>query len=84
MVDADAEPKETFSVLLPVPGGIAEHYDVPLSWKSWQAALAVLNVRVTVAPTSRADLPRWVAELQLPFGLTVNGSSSTYLSSTWG
>jgi hypothetical protein len=70
MIDADPEPTDTFTVFLPVAEGVAE-YTVPLSWKAWQAALAVLNVTVTVAQTT-SEQPRWVAEMRLPAGVTVS------------
>ena len=82
MIAADPEPERTFTVLVPVAGGAAE-YTVPLSWKAWQAALAVLNVTVTVAQRN-SSLPRWVAEMQLPTGITVSSATSGYLSLTPG
>jgi hypothetical protein len=78
MMVADPEPAHTFSVLLRVPEGAAE-YTVPLSWKAWQAALAVLNVTVTVAQEN-SGLPRWVAEMKLPGGVRVSDPSDRYLS----
>jgi hypothetical protein len=51
---------------------------VPLSWQAWQAALAVLDVTVTVAQEQSA-LPRWVAELRLPGGAAVSTPSPAYL-----
>ena len=59
MIAADADPAHTFPVLLHAPEGAVE-YTAPLSWKAWQAALAVLNVTVTVAQAN-SGLPRWVA-----------------------
>ena len=56
-----------------MPEGAVE-YTVPLSWKAWQAALAVLNVTVTVAQAN-SGLPRWVAEMQLPTGVSVEHPS---------
>src|SRR5215207_4684583 len=63
MIAADPEPTHTFDVLLPLPGGRAAEYTVPLSWKAWQAALSVLGEVVTVAPT-KSGLPRWVADVR--------------------
>jgi hypothetical protein len=77
MAAADPDPAQTFTVLLRVPEGAAE-YAVPLSWKAWQAALAVLNLTVTVAQRN-SELPRWVAEMRLPGGVAVSGSSHGYL-----
>jgi len=77
MAAADPEPTQTFTVLLRLPEGAAE-YTVPLSWKAWQAALAVLNLTVTVAQR-KSELPRWVAEMRLPSGVAVSGSSQQYL-----
>jgi DNA invertase Pin-like site-specific DNA recombinase len=77
MIAADLEPSATFPVFLPVAEGIAE-YKVPLSWKAWQAALAVFGVTVTVAQ-AKSDLPRWVAEIRLPGGVTVSGPTQDYL-----
>jgi DNA invertase Pin-like site-specific DNA recombinase len=82
MVAADPEPNQTFTVLLRVPEGAAE-YTVPLSWKAWQAALAVLNLTVTVAQR-KSELPRWVAEMRLPGGVAVSGPSHGYLFSSRG
>ncbi|MCI3953205.1 MAG: Resolvase domain protein [Burkholderiales bacterium] len=73
MAAADPEPTQTFTVLLRLPEGAAE-FTVPLSWKAWQAALAVLNVTVAVAQ-ERSELPRWAAEMRLPGGVAVSGSS---------
>ena len=70
MAAADPEPAQTFTVLLRLPEGAAE-YLVPLSWKAWQAALAVLNVTVAVAQEASA-LPRWVAEMRLTGGVTIS------------
>jgi hypothetical protein len=81
MIAADPEPQHTFMVLVPVPDGAAE-YTVPLSWKAWQAALAVLTVTVTVARRS-SGLPRWVAEIRLPAGIAVtNSAAEGYLCRT--
>jgi hypothetical protein len=77
MAAADPEPAQTFTVLLRLPDGAAE-YTVPLSWKAWQAALAVLNLTVTVAQRN-SELPRWVAEMRLPGGVAVSGPSNGYL-----
>jgi len=82
MAAADPEPTKTFSVLLRVPEGAAE-YTVPLSWKAWQAALAVLNLTVTVAQR-KSELPRWVAEMRLPGGVAVSSSSHGYLFASRG
>jgi site-specific DNA recombinase len=77
MAAADPEPVQTFTVLLRLPEGAAE-YTVPLSWKAWQAALAILNLSVTVAQR-KSELPRWVAEMRLPGGAAVSSSSHDYL-----
>ena len=77
MVAADQEPTHTFTVLLHLPEGAAE-YTVPLSWKAWQAGLAVLNVTVTVAQ-EKSDLPRWVADINLPGGIVVSSPPHVYL-----
>jgi hypothetical protein len=82
MAAADPEPTQTFTVLLRVPEGAAE-YTVPMSWKAWQAALAVLNLTVTVAQR-KSELPRWVAEMRLPGGVAVSGPSQDYLFSSSG
>ncbi len=89
MAAADPEPAQTFTVLLRVPEGAAE-YTVPLSWKAWQAALAVLNVTVTLAQEA-SEAPRWVAEMRLPGGVTVSTPSHANLftprwsrQSSWG
>jgi site-specific DNA recombinase len=73
MAAADPEPAQTFTVLLHLAEGAAE-YTVPLSWKAWQAALAVLNLTVTVAQR-KSEQPRWVAEMRLPSGVAVSESS---------
>jgi hypothetical protein len=78
MMAADPEPAQTFPVLLHLPAGAAE-YTVPLSWQAWQAALAVLDVTVTVAQ-EQSDLPRWVAELRLPGGVAASTPAPAYLS----
>ncbi|MDQ3227152.1 MAG: hypothetical protein M3Q50_11045, partial [Chloroflexota bacterium] len=77
MATADPEPAHTFTVLLRVPEGAAE-YTVPLSWKAWQAALAVLNVTVTVAQET-SDLPRWVAEMRLAGGVMISTAATANL-----
>jgi site-specific DNA recombinase len=82
MVAADPEPAQTFTVHLRLPEGAAE-YTVPLSWKAWQAALAVLNLTVTVAQRN-SELPRWVAEMRLPGGVAVSGPARGYLFSSRG
>lgn len=83
MIAADPEPDETFSVYLPLPGGaLAEYPRVPLSWRSWQAALSVLDVAVTVAP-AKSELPRWVADLRPRAGVAVTTSGGNgYLGMT--
>jgi site-specific DNA recombinase len=77
MAAADPEPAQTLTVLLRLPEGAAE-YTVPLSWKAWQAALAVLNVTVTVAQEA-SDAPRWVAEMRLVGGVTISTGATTNL-----
>jgi hypothetical protein len=72
MVSADPGAARTFTVLLRVPEGVAE-YTVPLSWKAWQAALAVFGVTVAVAQ-GQSGLPRWVAEMHLPTGVMVSSA----------
>jgi hypothetical protein len=74
---ADPEPAQTFAVPLRHPDGAAK-YTVPLSWKAWQAVLAVLNVTVAVAQEASA-LPRRVAEMRLAGGVTISATAKTNL-----
>jgi site-specific DNA recombinase len=77
MIAADPKPAETFSVYLPLPGGaLAEYPRVPLSWRSWQAALSVLDVAVRVAP-AKSDAPRWAADLRPRVDVAVTTANGT-------
>jgi hypothetical protein len=77
MKAVDPEPAQTFAVPSRHPDGAAK-YTVPLSWKAWQAVLAVLNVTVAVAQEASA-LPRWMAEMRLAGGVTISATAKTNL-----
>lgn len=71
--DPDATTTHTLGVL-PLTGGTAVPVEVPNTWRAKQAALATLDVRLTINQANAVG-PRWTVDMRLPGGAHEQGQA---------